>query len=382
MVSRAGLLGWHREPHRPCAVVRRVFPAFASAALCMFPMVLPAQRALIDRLPPDADVGQHRYVGFGDEFESWDLPGKGPVRGLARIGGDCWIARGEHLHRVAWASQQLLRTVPAPKDVIALTADTRFVHALAGRTLHVIDPVAGQSVRTVAIESIGPPTAIAAHRDALFVTVGHTLMRVDIGTGELREELTYEDVPQWLASDGQRLWIGTDAQCRPLLGEGTSKEPWAGCLWPWRATTSAAVWVEGRLLLAAEYRDRLQVAGQCSGWLRPSAQPAVGCVTLKLSSAPKLRFELGPKPLPNEAALAEELRRLAADPAAQVPGADGARVPLPVEIEANVGVKVRDVARIWDLVIAAGFPIVRCPEQEAWVRRNLQEGKSAPAGRK
>ena len=44
--------------------------------------------------------------------------------------------------------------------------------------------------------------------------------------------------------------------------------------------------------------------------------------------------------------------------------------------------KVRDVARIWDLAVAAGFPQVQCPEQEGWVRRNLVDVKLLPAGKK
>lgn len=366
----------------PSSLSAAVLPALAFAVTCVLALALPAQRALLDRLPPDADASNHRYVGFGDEFEPWELPGEGEVHGLGRTVDRCWIARGDHLHRLEWPSRRLLQTVEAPKDLVGLTADERFLYALAGKNLHVVDAVAGQSVRTLPIDSIGPPLTIAAHRGALYVTVDRTLMQLDAATGVVRLEIEFGQLPQWLASDGEHLWIGNDAGCCPLLGDAAAKVPWAGRTWPWFAKTSAAVWVEGRLLIAAEYRDALGVSGHCSGLLQPRAEPAVGCVTLKVYSVPKLRYEIGPTPIRDEGALRDELRRLAADPALQVRGLDGKAVPMPVVIEAKAGVKVRDVARIWDLAVAAGFPQVRCPEQEGWVRRNLKDGKSPPANRK
>ena len=363
-----------------------VLPALAFAVACAFALALPAQRALLDRLPPDADTSNHRYLGFGDEFEPWQLPGEGAVHGLARIADSCWIARGECLHCVEWPSRRLLRTVDAPKDLVGLTADERFVYGIAGKNLHVVDALAGQSVRMVPIQSVWPPATIAAHRGALYVTVDRTLMRLDAATGVVWEEFKFDELPQWLASDGQRLWLGNDAQCRPLLGEAATQAAWAGRLWPWSVHSSAAVWMAGRLLLVADSRDSMGASKHCSGLLTPLAEHAMGCVTLKIRTdggvAPKLQFELGPTPIYEEAALRDALRRLVANPELQVRGPDGQAVPMPLVIEARAGVKVRDVARIWDLAVAAGFPQVQCPEQEAWVRRNPADAKSPPGAKK
>jgi hypothetical protein len=67
---------------------------------------------------------------------------------------------------------------------------------------------------------------------------------------------------------------------------------------------------------------------------------------------------------------------------------DGSTGALPVVIESHSGVRVKDLAELWDVLTAAGFDPVCCPPEEAWVRaerrrKELQEKeRAAPVDRK
>lgn len=56
---------------------------------------------------------------------------------------------------------------------------------------------------------------------------------------------------------------------------------------------------------------------------------------------------------------------------------DGAARLLPVVLEPFAGVLVSDVRKAWDLAVAAGFPDVMCPAQEAWVREQARRKPGA-----
>ncbi len=350
-----------------------------AAAACCLVAPLTAQRALLDRLPPDADVGGHSYVGFGSELEPWGLPGEGLVTGFAKVGDRCWIARGTQLHCVDWSTRRTLRTTEAPAELFGLCADQRFLYGVAGRNLHMLDPVAGTSMRTVAIAAAWPPSSITMHRGVLHISVDQTVMTLDAKTGAVKDVTQLGTRVLWIASDGANLWYGSAGDCRPFACDGAAAA-WQGRLWPWTIQESAASWTDGRLLVAIERRDERDRCEQVAGLLAPVTDvPSRGLlVSIRVDGA-KVGYEVDWTPVADEKELVAELRRLARERAAFLVGPEGKEMRIPVVLEARFDVKVRDVARAWDAVSAAGFESVHCPPLEGWVRRQQAEEARAPA---
>ncbi|HEX6813491.1 MAG TPA: hypothetical protein VF384_17865 [Planctomycetota bacterium] len=347
----------------------------AAVVACAAP--IGAQRALLDRLPPDADVAAHSWVGFGSELDPWTLPGDGMVFGFAKIGGRMWIARGSKLHCVEWPSRRHVRTIDAPPDLVGLCADERFVYGIAGTELHVLDPIAGASMRTVKLASPWPPAAICTHGGVLHVLVDLTVLTVDPSTGAVAELCKFPARPHWIASDGTRLWYGDGLQCRPFRGDAPPRA-WQGRDWPWPLHESAASWVDGRLLVALERRDDRNRPIHDAGLLTPIPDLASPRLRLDIGTfESKLCYRLGDVMVADEQALAAELRARAHERTARVRSPNGEWVRMPVILEVEPGVKVRDVARVWDVVIAAGIDTVHCPPLENWVRQ--QQAQKAPA---
>jgi len=69
----------------------------------------------------------------------------------------------------------------------------------------------------------------------------------------------------------------------------------------------------------------------------------------------RVRVEVGAVPCPDLAACETELRRLARDPAMQVPDANQGLRPMPLVVEGFAGTRYDDIARTADLCRAAGF---------------------------
>ena len=85
--------------------------------------------------------------------------------------------------------------------------------------------------------------------------------------------------------------------------------------------------------------------------------------------------ELDHVPLADDKELAAALRRRAK--ASLVDRVLGNTLPQPaVVIEARRDVRVRDVAKAWDLAVAAGFKSVHCPPLEGWVLRQQRAAKA------
>jgi len=358
-------------------VAERWHRSFAMA--CCLATFVGAQRTLLDRLPHDADVSAHSYIGFGSELEPWVLPGEGLVTGFAKVADRCWIARGAQLHCVDWGTRRVLRSQDAPTDLVGLCADQRFLYGVAGRDLHVLDPVAGTSMRTVPIAAAWPPASVTMHRGVLHVVVDQTVMTVDPATGAVKEVTQLGVRAHWIASDGTNVWYGNAGGCRPFLCDGATVPEWAGRTWPWTVVESAAAWVDGRLLLAVECPDGKQ-REQLAGLLTPTTDIASERLVISLrADDDKLSYDVDAMPIDDGAALGAKLRQLARDRSTLVRAADGKQVRKAVVIEAYSGVKVRDVARVWDLALAAGFTAVHCPPLEGWVRRQQAEEARAPA---
>lgn len=351
----------------------------AAAAVGCLAASLGAQRALLDRLPPDAEVSAHSYVGFGGELEPWVLPGDGLVTGFAKVADRCWIARGTQLHCVDWVTRRTLRTTEAPADLFGLCADQRFLYGVAGRDLHVLDPVAGTSMRTVPIAAVWPPSSITMHRGVLHIAVDQTVMTLDPDTGAVKDVTQLGVRVHWIASDGTSLWYGSAAECRPFACDAAGPA-WHGRAWPWPIQESAASWMNGSLLVAIERRDGQNRLEQLAGLLAPVTDIAAQRLFVAIcTDGAKVGYAVDSTPVADEDALVAELRRLARDRATLVRDPDGKQVRMPVILQAYSGVKVRDVARVWDQALAAGFPSVHCPPLEGWVRRQQAEEAPAPA---
>ncbi|HEX5051362.1 MAG TPA: hypothetical protein VFZ65_06290 [Planctomycetota bacterium] len=335
--------------------------------------VLPAQRELLDTLPPDAEAYALRLVGFGREFTPLELPGEGTPHGLARIGDVVWMASDEELLRLKWPGGAVELRVEAPKGVLGLCADARFVYALCANEIVVLDPIAGRAVRSLPLQLGEPPVAIAWRSGALHVLTGERLTTVNAQSGAvagLRGSLmghsTLREDACWLASDGERLWCGYPNGVYAVPEPSAPTTGWQGRKWPWQLEASTATWVDGQLLLAGSYRNALGESVTVTGLLKPEPEYAE-CLPLKLRlQRGKTTYEVGPKPVSTRCDLRQELTRIAADPACRVPGPDGKPRHLPVVLDPYPGVTVAALAAAWDTVLAAGFTDVSSPAQEAW----------------
>jgi hypothetical protein len=211
------------------------------------------------------------------------------------------------------------------------------------------------------------------HGGRLCVCTDKQLVAIDLQTGQPGEAASWLHAePQWLASDGTRIWAGGSDRC--LLLASAPSLPLAGATtWPWPLRNSAATWIDGRLLLAAHYLDDRSRQQFVCGLLTLRSE-SVEVLPLKLYAGDGggVTFELGPKPVRSRDELAAELRRIAADPMVMVRGKDGQRQRMTVVLEAWPGVLVRDLTAAWDVVAAAGFEDVRSPAQERWVREQAR----------
>ena len=339
-----------------------------------------AQRALLDQLPPEREACTFRHIGFGDEFTPLELPGEGVVRGLVRMGSRLWVARGDDLFGLGWPGLERQVAVAAPESLVALSADERFLYALRSDAVMVLDPHAGRVVRTEPLPAAAGARALAmVHHDGrLCVCTDKQLVAIDLQTGRPGEAAPWSHgEPQWLASDGTRIWAGMADRCLQLASG--PRLPLAGATtWPWPLRNSAATWIDGRLLLAADYLDERSREQFVCGLLtvRPGSEEVMS-LKLYAGAGGGVTFELGPKPLRSRDELAAELRRIAADPAVMVLGKDGQRQRMTVVLEAWPGVLVRDLTAAWDVVVAAGFEDVRSPAQESWVREQARAKAAA-----
>lgn len=328
---------------------------------------LPAQRALLDTLPPDTDVGPRREARFGAEFTAIELPGEGSVLAIATIERAIWVLRGEQLHRLDLAGKPQ-GSVAAAHGMIGLTADDRFLYGIAGKDVHVLDPRAGVSVRTVPLPTTWPPSLLTVHRGRLHGLVDHTVLEIDLGAGTTKEVKKLVETVQWLASDGQELWFGTSEQCRPL-GLADSPPAWRGRRWPWSVRESAAAWVDGRLLVALERRGADGKAAATVGFLDLTVDDANHRLELAMGRENgKLVFRLDDAPIGSEDELRAALRQASRAARPGRPQRYARRVELALDVQPERGVTVGEVARIWDLALAAGVLEVRCPGVEAMAR--------------
>lgn len=358
-----------RRPRQLCLTLSCVVTAAA----------LPAQRALLDQLPPDADVGPHLEAKFGAELMPIALPGEGSVLGIARIDRVVWVLRGKELHCLDRAGKPR-RAFAAVEGMVGLTADDRFLYGLAGKDVHVLDPRAGVSVRTVPLPTDWPPSVIAMLRQQLHVLVDHTLLTVDLVTGTTKRVAQLDDAVQWLASDGQELWAGTSGDCRPL-GFAATAPAWRGRRWPDSARESAAAWVDGRLLVALERRGAGGKAALACGFLDTTVDDARSCVGLfVVRQQGKLAFLLDEVPMRSEDELRVTLRRITGGAKPDGPRRYAPKAASALELRPERGITVREVVQLWDLALAAGFTSVQCPGVEAWARE-VQRAAPTASGR-
>jgi hypothetical protein len=331
---------------------------------------LPAQRALLDRLPPDQEAHAPRppRPTFEEIQAAIELPGGGVLRAMAAVGKRLWIARGEDLLAIDWPDRRVVAILPAPERLLALAADARHLYALRAEEVLVLDGHAGRVVRSMPLAGAAdtPAVALAAHAGALHVLRGRELLRLDPRTAAVETRPTHFSAEgvHWLVSDGTSLWAGTKAGCRRVFGDDEVRwnviAPWSSPMHSSVATVVDGVWIAH--LCCRERGIEFATTG-LMWW--PVALPEER-LSLKLhTDGGRIRYEVGPTPVRDEVALKAELARLLG---ATVPWPDGAKKPMPVVIEPYPGVKIRDVTQAWDAAVSAGFPDVACPRLEAWAR--------------
>ncbi|MCB9885331.1 MAG: hypothetical protein H6838_07555 [Planctomycetes bacterium] len=347
---------------------------------------LPAQRHLLDTLPQEAEARE--LCGFAGRMEPYDLPGKGPIRGLTTIGSGArrvvWLLRGDELLRMAWPSLRLEYRVEVQPGWRGLCDDGRLLYTLGDGEVVVLDPVAGRPVQTRPLAAAPPrPSALGWHTGALFVASGRDVRRsdappteadgqADAGVGSKFAAVLRptRDPVQWLSGDGLQLWAASRAELRPIDADAAAI--WAGGRWPVRFDGGAAVWIDGQLLLAAEYRDARQQPHVLCGLWAAAALPAAHGITVRVSrDASGQHWQVGETNCRSLRQLRAPLARCASDLRARVLAADGGQRLPPVVLEAGPRATVRELAETWDLVESVGFSEISSPAQEAWARDRI-----------
>jgi len=319
---------------------------------------LVAQRKVLDRLPQGAEALQVAVPAGGSWREYVELPGKGVVRGIARCRDELWLVRDRLLVMNA-ADREVRRKLPAPKGLLGMTADERFVYLLRRKHISVLDARAAQEVRRISLGNAhaGAPSAIAAHGKQLFVVWPDGLFAFDKRTGKARECVRPRFLPRWLASDGESLWAGASHRfCR--IGTATASPAAAGAkrarelLQP-AFEPSCGTFTQGRLLWIETPRPGTRTVGTV---VAPESAWASEQLAVKLQrDGDGLHYVIGPRPVEGAANFADWMRRLAKDPACTVPWFDGECVLMPVVLVVHPGVTVGDLAAAWDVASAAGF---------------------------
>lgn len=352
---------------------------------------LPAQRSLLDTLPQDAEA--RVLCGFAGRMVPFDLPGRGAIRGLATIGsGDrrvVWLLRGDELLRMAWPSLCLDHRVEAPAGLRGLCGDGRFLYALGEGEVVVLDPVAGRPVQSRPLDAGPPPSTLGWHAGGLSVASGRDVRPLGApptvaDADPMAEEAQRytRDPVHWLCSDGLRLWVASRAELRPIDSDAAAV--WNGGRWPVRFDAGASVWIDGKLLIAAEYRDARQQPHVLFGLWTVTASPTADSIVVRLSrDASGSQWQVGEACCRSPRELRSQLSRRASDLRARVPGADGCPRVLPIVLEAGPGATVRELAETWDVAKAVGFSEISSPAQEAWARDRLAWARKGlqPAGR-
>lgn len=359
---------------------------------------LPAQRELLDELPPDGEAWEHRLVIFGPEFQPLTLPGDGAPKGLARSGDSIWFARGDRLLRLSWPDRRVGVDLEAPAGLCSLCGAGRLLYGLADDGLLCLDPIAGRTIRTVALDFraadgsrdaalaglVAEHIAATSTPGTLLVATRAWWFEVDAatGVGERGGNMPRLGV-QWLAHDGEVCWSGRRVSM-DKLASGPFGE-WSVPQWPWPLRAGAAAWVDGRLLLAGERGDPGNEGGFVCGLLAVDVDAPVArqlTVDVHWVAANKRKWVIGPKPLYSMQACQQELVRLAEDPKMMVQRPDGRKGPMPVVVRSHPKVTNADVAAIWDAAATAGFTEIRCPPIEAFALAERRRRSEAEARKK
>lgn len=332
--------------------------------------VLPAQRDLLDRLPPDADA--HGIVAAFDPallavptLTPVQLLGEGDPQGLAPIGTHLWVARGGRLYRTAWPGGDVTAELDAPSDLRALAANERFLFGLLADAIAVLDPLAGREVRRIPWRGDGEPVGLACGAADLFVLAERTVWRVDPGDGKAEEVGRVQGRPRWLAHDGKNLLVGSGFGFEALPAES---QPGHAAHWSAEVQPAAATWIDGRLLLLGRCWSGRQ-AVDVVGFVAP--EPRREKLSLKVfeERAGACCWQVGPTRCNSLADVEQLLQRHLRKRGRGDRDGGGEPQPMQIAIEPYPGTKVADAIRAWDLAKRVGFTDIAAPALEAVARR-------------
>lgn len=351
-----------------CPLFRAVSVALVAS---LFASVVAGQHEALAKLPPDAEVGEVELPGVAGGEEPFVLPGEGRVRALAGFPDEVWVLRGERLFAVTVAEGAVRESVAAPYTWLALTADDRNVFVLQRRSVHVMDRQAMQSVREFPLPHGDEmaPLAIGAHGSELFVLWPDRITAIDKRTGAARDLAAPRTKPQWLGSDGERMFGGDAAGfgvvdvSRPFVEEAQPVGDPHGLLRGLAVrprTAAVGAFVGARVLLVREERGGGGAdAGVSATFVSPDMAWAREKLSVKIHARNDgVHYEIGPKPVDSLPQLQRELQRIALLPTARVPDLEGKHVLMPVVIESYPGTKVRDLLSAHECVVESGFTVV------------------------
>lgn len=93
-------------------------------AICALGTAAIGQREALARLPQDAEVANVPLPGIGG-VEQFGLPGEGLVHGVALLGEEIVLARGDQLLVLPIRGGGVRSKVPLPDGLLGLTADSK-----------------------------------------------------------------------------------------------------------------------------------------------------------------------------------------------------------------------------------------------------------------
>ncbi|MBK8101515.1 MAG: hypothetical protein IPK26_30920 [Planctomycetes bacterium] len=328
----------------------------------------PAQRALLDTLP--ADLSTSGLSGaFEGSFRELPLRGAGKLTAIGAFADTAWVARGDHWYRHDLSSWELLAEVPAAVAVVDFAADARFLHGLGrdGR-ITLIDPRAGRPVREHDRIDYGenPPEFLGittAGDGFVLLDNKRAAWRVDgkLQRGERIVELgARADAAAWLGCREGMLITGGHRSVQEIDARTGATERFLQIA----LTSQQAGDVAGAELLIGGSENGDTVLRAFTPW--PERWRTT--VDVRRRGQEGLTWSVGPLALTDDAGLCDALqviRRRTPESRTMA----GIVVPMPLILRVRDGVTVGDLARTWDLALAAGWQDVRVAGLADWVAR-------------
>ena len=202
-----------RAPAVPPRAARRVVALATVAALALTATVAAGSRQVSSS--PSLDGNSVVAIDARTNAVLGEVPVGGRPGGLAVGNGTIWVGNraDKTLVGVAATQRRVVETIPLDVDPIGVAVGGGNVWVLGGDgTVVMVDPTTSRVVETITVAASGRiccPHDVAFARDAVWVTQGGAVTRIDAGTRRV-ERTGFRNVRS-IASSGRTLWgvLGT-----------------------------------------------------------------------------------------------------------------------------------------------------------------------------